>query len=110
MDDIYDRMVFPDKTYDFITGKAAFLDRMISYFPKEEQAIRNYMNLVNQISKKSLSYYSNKGLSGLLAYMSYPFMSKPFLEYAGRSTRDVLTELGCSIELMGVLTLSLIHI
>ena len=77
---------------------------MISYFPKEEQAIRNYMNLVNHISKKSLSYYSNKALPGLLGYMAYPFMSKPFLEYAGRSTRDVLTELGCSIELMGVLT------
>jgi len=35
MDDIYDRMVFPDKTYDFITGKGAFLETMISYFPKD---------------------------------------------------------------------------
>ncbi|MBI66701.1 MAG: FAD-dependent oxidoreductase, partial [Candidatus Marinimicrobia bacterium] len=25
MDDIYDRMVFPDRTYDFIAGKGAFL-------------------------------------------------------------------------------------
>ena len=31
MDDIYDQIVFPDKTYDFITGKQSFIERMISY-------------------------------------------------------------------------------
>ena len=104
MDDIYDRMVFPDKTYDFIAGKDSFLDKMISYFPKEEQSIRNYVDIVDQVSKKSLSYYSNKALPGLLGTIAYPFMSKPFLEYAGRSTKEVLTELGCSTKLIGVLT------
>jgi len=104
MDDIYDRMVFPDKTYDFITGKGAFLETMISYFPKEEKSIRNYIDLVDQVSKKSLSYYANKALPGLLGSLAYPFMSKPFLEYAGQSTKEVLTGLGCSTELIGVLT------
>ena len=31
-------------------------------------------------------------------------MTKPFLRYAARSTKDVLTEIGCSVELIGVLT------
>ena len=104
MDDIYDRIVFPDKTYDFVSGKEAFIDKMINYFPQEEKVIHKYMDLVNQIVKKSLSYYTNKAIPGLLGSLTYPLMSKPFLEYAGRNTRDVLKELGCSIELMGVLT------
>ena len=104
MDDIYDRMVFPDKTYDFITGKGAFLETMISYFPKEEKSIRNYIDLVDQVSKKSLSYYANKAIPGLLGSLAYPFMSKPFLKYAALSTKEVLTGLGCSTELIGVLT------
>ena len=104
MDDIYDRMVFPDKTYNFITGKGAFLETMISYFPKEEKAIRNYIDLVDQVSKKSLSYYANKAIPGLLGSLAYPFMSKPFLKYAALSTKEVLTGLGCSTELIGVLT------
>ena len=58
MDDIYDKMVFPDKTYDFVTGKQLFIDQMISYFPKEENAIKKYIELVNQVFKSSLSYYS----------------------------------------------------
>ena len=51
MDDIYDQIVFPDKTYDFITGKQSFIERMISYFPKEEKAIKDYIKLVDQVFK-----------------------------------------------------------
>jgi all-trans-retinol 13,14-reductase len=75
MDDIYDRIVFPDKTYDFVSGKEAFIDKMINYFPQEEKAIHKYMDLVNQIVKKSLSYYTNKAIPGLLGSLTYPLMS-----------------------------------
>ena len=104
MDDIYDRIVFPDKTYNFVTGKQLFIEQLISYFPKEENAIRKYIELVNQVFKSSLSYYSNKALPGIIGSITYPFMTKPFLRYAARSTKDVLTEIGCSVELIGVLT------
>ena len=104
MDDIYDRIVFPDKTYNFVTGKQLFIEQLISYFPKEENAIRKYIELVNQVFKSSLSYYSNKALPGIIGSITYPFMTKPFLRYAARSTKDVLTEIGCSAELIGVLT------
>ena len=104
MDDIYDRIVFPDKTYNFVTGKQLFIEQLISYFPKEENAIRKYIELVNQVFKSSLSYYSNKALPGIIGSITYPIMTKPFLRYAARSTKDVLTEIGCSVELIGVLT------
>ena len=104
MDDIYDRMVFPDKTYDFVAGKQLFIEQMISYFPQEENAIKKYIELVNQVFKSSLSYYSNKALPGIIGSITYPFMTKSFLRYAARSTKDVLSEIGCSSELIGVLT------
>ena len=104
MDDIYDKMVFPDKTYDFVTGKQLFIDQMISYFPKEENAIKKYIELVNQVFKSSLSYYSNKALPGIIGSITYPFMSKSFLRFAKRTTKDVLSEIGCSQQLIGVLT------
>ena len=118
MDDVYDQIVFPDKTYDFITGKESFIERMISYFPNEEKAIKDYIKLVDQVFKSSLSYYSNKALPGIIGSITYPFMSKSFLHYAKRSTKEVLLEIGCSPDLIGVLTgqwgdyglLSLIHI
>ena len=93
MDDIYDRMVFPDKTYDFVTGKQLFIEQMISYFPQEENAIKKYIELVNQVFKSSLSYYSNKALPGIIGSITYPFMTKSFLRYAARSTKDVLSEI-----------------
>ena len=104
MDDVYDQIVFPDKTYDFITGKQSFIERMISYFPKEEKAIKDYIKLVDQVFKSSLSYYSNKALPGIIGSITYPFMSKSFLHYAKRSTKEVLLEIGCSPDLIGVLT------
>jgi len=104
MDNVYDQIIFPDKTYDFVTGKQPFIEQMISYFPKEEKAIMKYIELVNKVFKSSLSYYSNKALPGILGTLTYPYMSKPFLRFAKRSTKDVLLEIGCSTALIGVLT------
>ena len=81
MDDIYDRMVFPDKTYDFVAGKQLFIEQMISYFPQEENAIKKYIELVNQVFKSSLSYYSNKALPGIIGSITYPFIKYFFFIY-----------------------------
>jgi len=36
MDENYDRMIFPDRHYDFTSPKEQFIDSMIFNFPKEE--------------------------------------------------------------------------
>ena len=36
MDENYDRMIFPDRHYDFTSPKEKFIDSMIFNFPKEE--------------------------------------------------------------------------
>ena len=52
--DIYDPFFYKDerifsKTYDFITGKQSFIERMISYFPKEEKAIAFALLFINHL-------------------------------------------------------------
>ena len=38
-DDNYDRIIFPDKSYDFIAPKSKFIEQMQSYFPEESSNI-----------------------------------------------------------------------
>ena len=39
MSDNYDRIIFPDKSYDFIAPESKFIESLISHFPQESDAI-----------------------------------------------------------------------
>ncbi len=104
MDDNYDRIIFPDRSYDFVAPRARFVENMISYFPKEEKAILTYMNLLDDVAKSSRSYFSQKALSGILDTLSYPFMTRKFFKYSDRTTLDILSEITSDKRLIGVLT------
>ena len=40
MGEAYDKIIIGDKEYDFVKGVTNFKNKMISYFPEEEKAIR----------------------------------------------------------------------
>ena len=65
MSDNYDRMIFPDKSYDFIAPKEQFIETIKSSFPSESNAIDEYMDILNEIKKTTLKYFSTKALSGI---------------------------------------------
>ena len=81
MDSNYDRIIFPDRSYDFIAPRERFVESMISYFPKEESAILKYMALLDSVVKSSRSYFSQKALTGISDRISYPFMTRKFFKY-----------------------------
>ncbi|MDP6169340.1 MAG: NAD(P)-binding protein, partial [Candidatus Marinimicrobia bacterium] len=60
MDDNYDRIIFPERHYDLVAPRERFVENMISYFPKEESAIKTYMGLLDSVAKSSRSYFSQK--------------------------------------------------
>ena len=62
MSDNYDRIIFPDKSYDLIAPKKKFIDTMKSYFPNHTSEIDEYIKLVTEVSKSSLKYFSAKRL------------------------------------------------
>ncbi len=104
MDKNYDRIIFPDMSYDFVAPREKFVEDMIAYFPKEEGAIISYMDLLDQVSNNSRSYFANKALPGILGAISYPFMTRKFFSFSDRTTFDVLSGLTSDQQLIGVLT------
>ena len=104
MDDNYDRIIFPERSYDLVAPRQRFIDDMISYFPKEESAILTYMDLLDDVAKTSRAYFGQKALSGFIGAVSYPFMTKKFFKYSDRTTLDVLSSLTSDPKLISVLT------
>ena len=104
MDTNYDRIIFPDKSYNFNAPRQQFVEDMIAYFPKEEKAIHNYMALIDQVAKYSKPYFVNKGMPNLLNKITYPFMTRKFFHFSDRTTYEVLSELTDNKDLIGVLT------
>ena len=82
MDKNYDRIIFPDKSYNFVAPREQFIENMISYFPKEESGIMTYMDLLDQAARSARSYFSNKALPGILSTITYPFMTRKFFSYS----------------------------
>ena len=46
--DNYDRIIFPDKAYDFIAPKNQFIESIKTSFPNEENVIDKYMDLLDK--------------------------------------------------------------
>ena len=67
----YDRIIFPDKSYNFIAPKEEFIKQLINYFPEEEKAILKYIDLVDKANKVSLNYFMSKTLSGISEFLFY---------------------------------------
>ena len=104
MGEVYDRIVIGDKTYDFKKGVSNFKDQLKVYFPGEEKAIDDYVDLVFQVSKASRSFFAEKAMPKAMQAMLGGQMRKPYLKYATQSTLAVMKSLTDNDELIKVLT------
>ena len=104
MGPVYDRVVIGDQIYDFPKGVENFKKQMKSYFPKEEKAIDEYVNLVYEVNKASRQYYAVKAMPNYLQLIMGNRMRKSYLKYATRTTYSVLKELTDNEQLIKVLT------
>jgi len=100
----YDRIIFPDRSYDFVAPRERFVEDMVSYFPKDEKAIMAYMDLLDQAVRSARPYFTNKAIPGILGAITYPFMTRKFFSFSDRTTLDVLSTLTDDQQLIGVLT------
>ncbi|MCI4668006.1 MAG: NAD(P)/FAD-dependent oxidoreductase [Bacteroidia bacterium] len=104
MGEVYDRIVIGEQTYDFPKGVENFKDQMKAYFPSEEGAIDEYVNRVYEVSRASRQYYAEKAMPAYMKMVVGNRFRKPYLEYASRTTLDVLRELTDNELLIKVLT------
>ena len=103
-DDNYDRIIFPDKSYNFIAPKSKFIENMKSYFPDESSSIDKYIDVVLSINKAMFKYFAAKSLSGVKEFFMHKYLTKDFLAFSNKTTYDALSEITYNQKLIGVLT------
>ena len=104
MSDNYDRIIFPDRNYDFVAPKSRFIEDMKAYFPLESSNIDQYVEVVSKVNKSMLKYFSAKALSGIPELLLYKNYTKEFLSYSDKTTYQALSEITSNEQLIGVLT------
>ncbi len=104
MGEVYDRIVIGDQHFDFVKGAKNFKKQMISYFPEEEQAINEYVDLVFKAVKTSRNYYISKAIPPFLNRLVGRFLRKPFYKFSDKTTDEVLRSLTSNETLIKVLT------
>lgn len=104
MGDVYDKIIIGDKTYDLVKGVENFKNKMLEYFPNEEKAINDYVNLVFEANRKSRNFFIEKTLPSIISKLIGGFMRRPFYKYSDKTTYEVLSNLTSNKELIKVLT------
>ncbi|MEE2755176.1 MAG: NAD(P)/FAD-dependent oxidoreductase [Myxococcota bacterium] len=106
MGDVYDRIRFGDEIYDFVRGRRAWLERMKSYFPANEdvRALDQYMTLVTDASRQARGFFAEKAVPDVVSALAGKRMRRGFMKYGSRTTLDVLNEITANPKLIGVLT------
>jgi all-trans-retinol 13,14-reductase len=103
MGEVYDTVFFGTDKYEFLKGKEQYKKRLIEYFPGEEKKIEAYIKLIFSVQKKNIPYIVWKVIPAPIRFILTPFLLKPFLKYAGRTTNEVMEQLGVSPKLKSVL-------
>lgn len=103
MGEVYDRILIGDRTYDFVKGLNNFKQKLIGYFPEEEEAIKKYIDLVFAANRTAGSYYTNKALPPFIGKLLYKPMTRSFFKFSDQTTHEVLSGLTKNEELIKVL-------
>jgi all-trans-retinol 13,14-reductase len=90
MGDVYDTIVIGSDRYDLVKGRDRFVQSLADAFPGERQAIERYLERVTSTVKKAQRYFTEKALPSPLATLVGPWLRRPLLEEARRTTREVL--------------------
>ncbi|XXF76319.1 NAD(P)/FAD-dependent oxidoreductase [Myxococcaceae bacterium GXIMD 01537] len=104
MDRVHDRLVFDDRSYDFVAGADAFQEELVRAFPAERKAIATYLSLIRDVERASQRHFLQHVLPIWLTPLTQRVLGGPFRRHASRSTRDVLRSLTSDARLLGVLT------
>jgi all-trans-retinol 13,14-reductase len=104
MDEVYDRIIIGDQSYDFVRGVENFKNAIKQHFPEESEAIDRYVDLVYKVARSSQTFFKGQAMSPLLARaynrLRPLLVPKEFLQ----TTRQVLESLTQNQQLIGVLT------
>ena len=104
MPDVYDRVFIGDRSYDFVTGRQRFVERLKEYFPTRTAAIDAYMQRLREAISATTAAFAEKVVPAPIAALFGSRMRRAFMKLASRTTADVLSEITDDAELTAVLT------
>tara|TARA_B110000902_G_scaffold262625_1_gene339877 strand:+ start:1635 stop:3230 length:1596 start_codon:yes stop_codon:yes gene_type:complete len=103
MGKVYDVIHVGEKKYEFIAGKENFRKQLISYFPKEEVTINNYLSLIEKANKRGTAFFFEKVFEPWLSKSLGWIIRKRYARYSQKTTWEVLNELTSNKKLIAVL-------
>ena len=103
MGDVYDVAHIDGMVYKFKAGKDQFINQMISYFPQEAQAIKQYIKLVENANKRSSAYFFEKVFEPILQKTLGKIIKSRFKRYAKPTTFETISKLTSNKRLIAVL-------
>tara|TARA_B100000780_G_C21114495_1_gene450751 strand:- start:479 stop:2077 length:1599 start_codon:yes stop_codon:yes gene_type:complete len=104
MGSVYDKIIIGKNKYDFVKGVKNFKNKLVEYFPDEEIAIKNYIDLIFASNKATGKFYLSKVLPGFIEKIFGRFMKSDYLKYSSQTTYDVLSRIIKNDQLIKVLT------
>lgn len=106
LDDVYDRIVFGEKEYEFPRGRQNLKDKLKEYFPEEvdHKSIDAYFAILDDVSKVGTAYYAEKVIPPFLAKIFGNLLRRSVMKISDRTTQEVMEEISDNKQLIGVLT------
>ena len=104
MEDNYDRIIFPDKQYNFVAPREQFIQDMAGYFPGTKDKLLKYIQVVDEAVKSGQSYFANKALPNWLGNFTYNKMTRKFFKHSDKTTREVIMNIFDDETILGVLS------
>lgn len=77
----YDRIIFPDKTFEFHAGSENFREELLRFFPREKKGIDSYLSMIKDVKNVTRLYSASrvfpimKPLVGLSRFPDYFYSS-----------------------------------
>jgi len=90
MGEVYDTAIIGGERFEYVAGREAWRERMVSYFPREAAAIDRYLALVREAVSSSRSFFADKAVPSFVSLLAGPWMRRSFLRHSDRTLGAVL--------------------
>lgn len=104
MDPIYDEAIINNKVYNIRAGKEEFKTELLKHFPREEDGIDKYFQLVEDVKNEAMHYIYLKMLPRFVVPVAKLFLARKYQTYIDRDVTSVLKELTDNKDLIAVLS------
>lgn len=103
MGEVYDTIVIDGDRYDLVKGRENLRKQLKNYFPGEEEAIDNYIQLVRETVFNGRFYFMEKALPPIVGKVFGSLLRRKVLKVAEKTTGEVLAGLTSNKRLQAVL-------